>query len=203
MNEDEKKIITLIVGMASYYQASLSDEAVKMYAADFEGYSFEALSAAYKEYRNDPKNKFSPLPSQIKEIINPKVDNRGAAADLAQRIIAAANKHDNWWAKYDTFQSEFMAELGEVAWNVVQKRGGWWRFCDQYFDSDQTAFSAQLRDAIEFEWTSNQSGNLRPMHELPEPKYAPSRFEQVEQLVGKEEAISKFLLNSIKGPGDA
>lgn len=187
------EVMALIVAHAAYYERTLSDEVVEMYVNDLCEFSLEQLKSAYATYRNDPKNFRNPIPAQIKAIINPKTDSRKAAADLAQRLCSFARKKDYTWAMHNSFRKEFLLELGEIAWNVVQKRGGWNAFCDEFWNSDNTAFSAQLRDVIEFEWESHSNGNLRPMHALPEPNKAMSRFDALENLIGTQEAAKKLL----------
>jgi hypothetical protein len=145
----EREIIPVIIAHASYYDAVLGDDVVRMYAADLKDFSIEEIKAAYQVYRNDPKNTRSPLPAQIKVIMKPSSSARGEAIELANKLSVAVEKHDNYWAKYPAFEKEFLETLGQTAWDIVQSRGGWVRFCEQYWSHDRGQFFAQLRDQIE------------------------------------------------------
>lgn len=159
-----------------------------MYCADTADFPIQDVISALNAYRRNPANRVMPLPAQIIAILNPRTNERGASLDLANRLCTAVEKHGYTWSSYDSFQDEFLNHLGEVAWNVVQKRGGWKRFCEQYWNHDPGHFVAQLRDLIEFTWSSHRSGDINPMQKLPEPEFKQklSLSEQAEDLVGTE-----------------
>lgn len=144
-----------IIFTAEYYGRTLSEGALKMMARDLSKFPVETVVVAYDIYRQNGKNRAFPLPAQIIEIIEGGNDKQNALT-LAIKMVASVKRHDYTWGmalpmgKRDSFQDEFISELGEVAWNIAQMHGGWGRFCESFWASDnETAFKAQVRDLAE------------------------------------------------------
>lgn len=155
---DRQLIQECILNTAQYYGRALTGSVVAMMADDLAGYPAESVLEAFARYRRNGKNRFFPLPAQIIEVLEGGTSARSSASALALRLIGAIKIHDYTWPqmtqpkfyKRGSFEADFRAELGDVAWDVVQMAGGWARFCGSFYDSgNETAFLAQIRDAIE------------------------------------------------------
>lgn len=59
------KIAQQVLGLAEYYDKTLSPGQIEMFVDDLEGIDFEQLKIAAKRYRTDPANVFFPLPAKL------------------------------------------------------------------------------------------------------------------------------------------
>jgi hypothetical protein len=177
-----------LIALSAYYQRPLTDAAITMMVEDFEDESWPEVEAAMREYRRDPKNRTFPLPAQILGVIRKPLDSKHIAIDLAKQICAAIQSHGwNWTQGYASagrtvfhgggythanFDDAVIAELGEVALEVIRRRGGWKYLHDEFFDSNEGTFVAQLRDHIESILQLSARGELYVRPSLPRPKEA-------------------------------
>jgi hypothetical protein len=176
---DSKAIKRTLLALAEYFDKSLTESQLAMFAHDLSDLNAEAVERAALVYRRDPKNTRFPLPAALRAIIEPQVDESSLAIDLATRICAAISYHGYTWefanvpgvapafAPYPTFHDALVAELGEVSAEVVRRFGGWKAIHDAYFDSDRTAFMAQLRDRVLATLKMAKAGTLLSNPRLP------------------------------------
>lgn len=176
--ENLMTIKKLWAAFAAYYQVSLSDVQVRMYAEDCENYPARAIGEAMTSWRRNPKHLRLPLPGQLLQLIDGGTSRSNAAA-IALSLIGAVKKHDYTWPmmsqpkfyKTGSFEGDFKQELGEVAWEVVRMAGGWSSFCGSFWDcGNETAFRAQIRDAIEDVIEKKRNGDHRNLTALPRPE---------------------------------
>lgn len=152
----------LIINVAEYYGRELKPQVVTMMATDLEDLDFAMVQEAYNKYRRGDKLMRFPMPSQIREIADPTADEKNVAVDVIRRIWTAVVKRGYtwdegysygdgryWWnngVRYLLFSDAVSAELGPIAWNVIQARGGWKSVCDSANSMDEGQFIAQGRD---------------------------------------------------------
>jgi hypothetical protein len=174
VSEDLQKIKALIAITSAYYAQPIQNEVVQMYAEDLVDLGFERVKAALLELRRDPNITRFPLPAKIRAKLNPSVDDKQVALDLAKRITAAVVRHGYTWtwkggfAPHETFEAAVKAELGELAWEMIRRRGGWQKFHDEFFESNEGIFTAQLRDHIEAVMRMAKAGELHALPSLPQ-----------------------------------
>jgi hypothetical protein len=126
---------------AAYYRVKLEDHVLRMYADDLSDLDFGTARGALEQYRKNPKNKFMPMPAQVREILDPQVDADAAAKEIASRIMAAIPKFGSWR------RDEAFAYIGPIGAEIVGRYGGWQRLCENLGDSlDVGTFQAQARD---------------------------------------------------------
>lgn len=199
---DRQRLMECIVHTAMYYDRQLTPAVVRMMADDLSSYDTDAVLNAYKAYRTNGKNRAFPLPSQIIEMLEGG-NSKGNANALATKLIAAVKRHDYTWpnqlgiAPYKTgsFEGDFIQELGEEAWHVVSLHGGWGRFCESFWSSNEATFRAQLRDLCEDTFEKVKVGALLPgptdrPRLIEKPKAGPNRQQL---LLLREEAKEKGL----------
>jgi hypothetical protein len=174
---DLQRVKECIILTAIYYgRKDLSAPVLAMMADDLVGYPADSVIAAYQAYRKNGKNRVFPLPAQIIEML--EAHTRPNPNAIVTNLIAAVKRHDYTWplqlnkSAYQTgsFQGDFIAELGTLAWQVVEMHGGWGRFCESYWNQskNETSFRAQLRDLIEDVADNRQSADLLPFTRKPE-----------------------------------
>jgi hypothetical protein len=141
-NEQKARIAQIWAMLAAYYRTKLDDAVLMMYAEDVSDLDFESVQSALSGYRKNPKNKFMPMPAQIREMIQPlSVDPDSASREIAARITAAIPKFG--WCN----GQEAREYIGEVGWSVVQRQGGWAYVCEHHgMNIDPTSFQAQVRE---------------------------------------------------------
>lgn len=169
------KIAAIISATSKYYGVTLENEVLDLYVMDLDDLPEEAVLQAFGQYRRNPKNTRNPLPAQIRELVAPSVEPRQIAIDLTKKIIAALKKRGwtwpnmNTYAPHESFEAEFRSELGDLAWEVVQRNGGWKSVYDDWDVSDPTQFFAQLRDHVEAVVQLGRAGQLSNRPALSAP----------------------------------
>lgn len=180
----EKNIIRILVGLAEYYDKSLTETQLAMYTQDLEGLDPRQIELAAMQYRREPKNTRFPLPAALRALIEPETDDHTIAVDLAGRVAAAIEAKGYVWAwnggykPHKTFGEAVAADLGTVAWEVIQRYGGWQRIHDAYFDMDRGMFNAVIRERILSTLKLSRAGRLNYRPELPLDHERPSLSER-------------------------
>lgn len=188
MNASLSTLREVIVMTANYYGKTLSAPLLNMYIEDLEGLDPDAVIAAYKHYRRNPKNTHFPLPAQIRAMVQPEVDPESLARAIAERIIGAI-------PKFGYMQSaEARAYIGEVGWGIVQRQGGWSYLCgvDAPKLNPQT-LQAQIRDAAKSALQYSREAMERAL-ELP------GKDDKPRELTSAGDVLSKLVAVPLK-PG--
>lgn len=140
-SEDRKALGRVILATAVYYGRQVSQDVLSMMIDDLSDLPINTVLSAYSAFRRDARNKFFPLPAQIREMITPQVDPESAARELAARITGAIPKFG-----YANSQ-EAREYIGELGWQIIQRQGGWTYICEHHgLRIDPTAFQAQIRE---------------------------------------------------------
>lgn len=176
---DQKAVKRILLALAEYFDKSLTESQLAMYSQDLSDLNAFEIERASVIYRKNPKNTRFPLPSALIAALHPEQDESTVAIDLATRLCALIEEKGYVWefsngngvapayAPYPTFAEAVIGELGTVALEVVQRFGGWRRIHDAYYDSDRTAFMAQLRDRVAAILKLSRSGHLHYRPSLP------------------------------------
>jgi len=105
------------------------------------------------------------LPAELREAINPLVDKKAFATELARKIDKAISRHGYNWDKgffgpngiywendqghiFTSFKEAVISEIGPVGWHVVCARGGWLNTRNSANEMEQGIFFAQMREQI-------------------------------------------------------
>jgi hypothetical protein len=132
----------VIKSVASIYNKSLDIGAIEMMIDLFEGYELEKIKSAYKHFMSTAKASHFPMPGQIIEILNPSLSTEAKANQIARMIPEAILKFG-----YPN-PTEAKAYIGEIGWQIVQSKGGWFDVCNYHGDVwDAGTFHAQARDS--------------------------------------------------------
>lgn len=176
MNETEKQISRLLIGLAEYFQATMSKEQLQMYAREFD--SPEYLAACIVAMKNDPeiRSGYMPLPAKIKAALNVSIEEQ--CYKTVKLIFAAAHRH-GYYRPEDARRF-----VGPVAWDVVRAYGGWGQICQIETKSFGTAF-AQLRDLAASIEKSNRIGGMREVVAITEDREQAKRLSQGSSTIGE------------------
>lgn len=132
-----------LLTLSVYYQKPLDDTTLVMYCEDLADYDFDQVQLAMRKYRQNPKNKFMPLPAQLIEMFSPQISEDQAAREITGRIVEAVSR-------FGYARGEDAKEyIGEIGWSVIQVYGGWIGLCEGlgiYFSND--SFNAQCRELV-------------------------------------------------------
>jgi hypothetical protein len=139
--EDRQAIGAHIVHIAVYYSKQITKEVISMMVDDFNGFTAQEVLAAYKAYRQDPRNRTFPLPAQIIKLIAPEATNEDLAKEAAARVIQAVTRFG--WPNPD----EARNFIGTLGWRAVERFGGWSTICQSLgVTVSPDTFYAQIRD---------------------------------------------------------
>lgn len=163
--QDRGQLAMMIDRTARYYGKKIDDDVISMMIDDLQDLPLGTVLAAYNQYRLDKKNVFSPMPAQIREIIQPQVSDDTLAREAAARIPEAIRRYgypDPVGAR---------AFIGELGWSVVQRFGGWLYICEHHGDDlNPSTFLAQARDLAKSHAELSRTGHLGEAPALPQSK---------------------------------
>jgi len=170
--------------VAEYYNVKISKIQLDAYSEDVKGIGPNELKYAFECYRKDPKHEFMPRPAQILKYIYPEVSNESTAIDVASRISHAiatiGYNHPKEAEEY----------MGEIAWLVVAREGGWEEVCRNSFVKDLGTRFSQRRESAKSIMERSSLGILHKAPALPLPRKALSlgqiMVEVVKNLEGGE-----------------
>lgn len=153
--------------LAEYYQKSLTENQLCMYAEDLSRFEAEEIKLAMYEYRNDPKNRFFPIPAQLIEILEPEVDSSLDAVEVSGRIWQAIGNCG--WPNPQGARSL----VGEIGWYVVERMGGWKSLCDTATESEGGILRAQIRELAKSAIERSKIGYLHRVPVFPKQNKGP------------------------------
>ena len=140
MKNDVMKLFSL---MFAFYQKEVQTQVLAMYAHDLREFSYEEIERAFEIYRDDPANKFPPMPAALKKILRPQIDPHSIANDVASKVHGAVSKFG--WNQPQAAR----AHIGEIGWEVVREYGGWEYICQHLgLALDIGTFRAQVRETV-------------------------------------------------------
>lgn len=195
------KLKEVILLTANYYNRTISEQVLNMYAEDLADHDELKVIEAYKAYRKNPKNKTFPLPAQIIEILNPQISLDAQANEITSRIIKSISSIGIEQSRYD----ELRAFVGEIGMGAIRRLGGWEHICREHGVSIQpNQFYAQLRELIKSNLEIQNNPNvdmeklLNGVKEVPKALPAPVKFSENEtkDLLQKFEGRPVSELNS-------
>jgi hypothetical protein len=133
-----QQIKLLLNGLAEYYGVTLTPSRLAMYAEDLEDLPIDVLGMAIRTIRRNPAHKFFPLPSAIREEILGSAKDE--ALEAANRLIEAMHKYGY------TNPERAKAHMGDLAWHIVEREGGWTNLCQRVQSDDLPTLKAQFRE---------------------------------------------------------
>ena len=160
--EHIKLIKRLLNGLAEYLQLNLTPGQLQMYAEDLSDLSLDNITQIVHCFRKSNKEIYGkfPLPGTLRALIEPTFSDRDVGNDVAGRIWESISNFGQYRAK------DAEVGLGELAWTVVGRMGGWVSVCSTPSD-ERSFFFAQCRDVTESVQRLSLAGKLGYKHELP------------------------------------
>ena len=158
---NKKEIMKIVFALGEYYSKQLTESQIAMFSEDLSKISLSDLVAAINKYKSIPENVNFPLPAKIISMVNPTIDDKETAIDAVNLIISAVSRfgHNNKKAA-----KQFM---GELAFETVERFGGWQHLCENLNQSNEGTFRAQLR---ELAVVVNKKSMLNELDEKPKLK---------------------------------
>lgn len=172
--EERKRIGELWVGLGSMYGKEIPRQTMTLMLNAIQDLNPLSIEKVLNEWAVKSKLGRHPLPVEIREAINPTLNSRDVANELARKIDKAVGRYGYMWAsgvmgpdgfywdgggeKWGSFKEAVIAELGDVGWHVVCSRGGWSHVRESANEMDEGQFIAQMRDQIESTIRLKQSG---------------------------------------------
>lgn len=142
MNDyDLRRLKHLIVTVAEYYARELKPAVVTMMAEDLKELTYDQAEKAFAQYRKKDKTYRFPMPAQLIEIANPRVDDDSIATEIAGKVFQSISKfgYTDGEAAKDFF--------GPIGWKAVERYGGWDYLCANVGKTiSVTTFIAHIRD---------------------------------------------------------
>ena len=177
MSLDLAAVKELVIGLAAYYDKKLSPQQIAMYAEDLSTVPIEDLVRSIRLYRSNPKNSFFPLPAKLLESIRPQETAEDCARLAESEIWEAVGAYG--WPNANRARSA----LGALAWEGVERFGGWARVCEGA-NEDGATFRAQMRNVLESVYRRAQQGRLEERVALPSPDQIPIEVRERLKAIG-------------------
>ena len=163
MNESEKTQVAISIALtAEYYGKTISKAVISMMVSDLSDLDASRVLESYQNYRRDGKNRFFPLPAQIRELVNFEISPEDKGREVASRVQSAVTK-------FGYSNPEDAKEyIGEVGWHCVNRFGGWGYVCENLGTNLQVlTFQAQVRDLAQVTIKSKLAGKFDQPIGLP------------------------------------
>ena len=142
MTHDQKIEIARIFGAHSeIFGKSFSEPALRLLVESLSDLHFGDVKHVLMNWVKTEKH--FPMPSDIREKLKTSVTSADLGRDIASRILLSVTL-DGW-----TNPDRARARMGEIAWAVVQREGGWDTVCRTMSEECKTTAYAQLRDLSE------------------------------------------------------
>lgn len=179
----------------------LSKEIIAIYDLELATLGYERASLAIETIIKTRRAR-DPFPSiaDIRDVIEPKIDPRLQAADVASRIMSAVPKFGS--GRYQSEEGlkelhrKIQDHVGDLGWEAIKVMGGWFRVCEQMEDTDTGTFRAQLREIIESTYRRAEAGLLNQVPSLPSPR---GKIGEPKQLGSVLQALLPNGLKSVEG----
>jgi hypothetical protein len=198
MNQGNERtqIINQLIMMTELYGKQISQNALKLFADMLMPFDYEKIMSSLESYLGNPKNKFFPVPAQIIELMEPKINDDEEARRISATIIGCVSKHG-----YNN-GPDARKEIGELGWDIILRLGGWVSFCTELSDNNVTSFQAQIRDLASVSLKSYQ-GARHALAEhfsfaLPYDDDTKQKLEQLKEMK-RHHAIERLCENDIEG----
>ena len=153
--------VKIVFALGEYYGKQLTENQLEMYSEDLMNLTPEELVFAIKAYRQNPDNKFFPLPGQLIGIIKPPMTATDEANEVASAILNSIGKDGH------TNPERAKDRMGNLAWEVVQRMGGWLHLCETVSPQNEGMFRAQIRGLSETVSKKAKLGTLDQKPALP------------------------------------
>lgn len=140
MQNKKQELFEYLKKIALIKGKDITTERLSLYVEMLDGFDLEDTRHAL--FHLTTKSKFFPDIAEILEVLNPPVNNKIESQDIAGRILGAI--------KIYGYVNELEAKdyLGDQAWSVVQRNGGWSRICKTP-EREIGTLMAQLRQQAE------------------------------------------------------
>lgn len=166
----------MIISEAAYYDSQMNDIKLKMFVSEMKDMTLEGIHRAYFNMRKDPKRQKIPMPSEVRQEINPHLTDQNAATTAAALIVTAVGKFGYMRG------AEAKEYIGELGWSVVELQGGWSYICENLgVELHVGTFQAQVRNVAVAQIERAKAGQLNTPPSLPEPQQ--KNLAQVQKLV--------------------
>lgn len=133
--------------------------------APFYGYD-DLVAALEKIIGNRGDRDAFPSVKTIKEQLDPSVDDEALAAEAATRLAGSIGRYGY------TNPAEARAYMGEVAWAIVEREGGWQGLCERTKENQIPTLKAQWRQLAVALMAKSRAGKLNDAPALPRPDNA-------------------------------
>ena len=163
--DEKKQFGNEYVLTCKFFDKDISFEIVKLVIYDLQDLDFQMCFNALSQYRKSAKNQFWPKSADIRKLASPELSDESKAEQAAVKIVEAIKKHG--WSQPE----QARAHMGELAWSVVNSKGGWMTVCENLGSEwDVGTFHAQARQIAKSTIESAKLGILHQPIGLPEPQ---------------------------------
>lgn len=140
--EERNQLATQIAYTAQYYGKEYRKEVLAMMVSDLEDLPAPDVINALNTYRRDPKNRFFPLPAQLRDLITPTKTKDAEAREILGRIKESVGL-------FGYMSGNLVMEyVGPIGWRFIQEAGGWYYLCAETNFTNDPAFLAQARERL-------------------------------------------------------
>lgn len=129
-----------VLNLGVYYGKTFEDHVIEMYAQDLLDLTIEELTIAIKKIKSNPKITQFPLPAMIKSQIRQLTSPEDIGLEASEEIMKAIGKFG--WCNWKDAQKK----LSPLALDIIERRGGWVKLCEEANETDYGIFRAQLRE---------------------------------------------------------
>jgi len=159
MNTNEKNNIAQIYAqLAMAFGRTLERETLSFMVTALDDLNFESVKKVMLEW-NRTETIF-PQPAHIRNKIIPSITDKDESIDAVNLALMCVSKFGY------TNQNEAKLKMGSLAWEAVQRFGGWKHLCEILDQQNEGMIRAQLRELCLVVSKKSQRGELDQKPEL-------------------------------------
>jgi hypothetical protein len=159
VDQDRARVIAAMSACAEACNRTFSDDTLKAFAHLLRDLPLAAVLRQFTLAMGDGR---FPSMNSVRAAVLGSVDDRDEAQDIADRILAAIPRFGGYRA------TDARTHLGEAAWEVVARFGGWEQVC-KVTDRELGTLRAQMRDCARAVLAKARAGALGAATALPNP----------------------------------
>lgn len=152
MNQAEKmRLLETLAILANVCGRNMSDQALIFYFNALKDLDCDKCCGAATKLAESGR---FPSVEEIKKKVIPEINEKDDAREIASLIITSISKFGSYR------QLDAKEWVGDLAWRVVERSGGWQMLCESVTGENIGIFTAQLRDLAESTIRRDKAGKI-------------------------------------------
>lgn len=199
----------LLIENALFYGQELNRVQIQQWPHELMDLGPEKVAKGIAILRREPSRFRMPMPAEIRAKVSGPVADESVAEDVANRVWAAIARRGLYWSHDKNWPQCAIEELGTVAWEVIQRWGGWQSLVLESGEAESGTMRAQLRKSAASVIQQSRAGTLHTPPQLENKAQEPMKLTRLGDLaipspkpqLSSERAVKNVVQTVVPGIG--